>query len=391
MCLVGADRAWGQRRFTTIEIRKIIDNPQRPLDAGDKATLDEFFGKIVFERFKTPTTGDDLPKLRKGYLVVVRGAAKTPGHDYVTRLVFDEMFKIVSGRAQVAPKDQVAVRYNAMLLIADLNENDAAGSIKPMPEVFPLLMKVLNAPPELEYLKSAALIGLARFAEENGIPKERTAEVTEKLLALVNEKDSPPGRSASAHNYLRRGAAKVLAALGSPGPDNSVLLAFEAIAADPTARPLMRCEMARFIGELKVSPDSKVDLQRVANILGHQTVEVCNQELDRAELSKRPASRRLIMYALDSSSVALQKLSLAAERGTPAREFIYPLKNKLDSLYGTIGDPDETHDDNVDTVVAAQIVEIKGLLQDKQVPEAEPAPVVPAAPKPVPVRPASTK
>ena len=381
ICLIAADTAWAQRRFTTIEIRKIIDNPA-PLSAVDKATLDSFFDQVVFPRFRQPTTGDDLPKLRKGYLVVVRGAAKTAGHDYVTRLVLKEMKSIVSG------KYPPAVKYNAVLMLADLNDNDEAGKIKPLPEVFPLLMAVLKFPPEFEYLKSAALIGLSRFAEENGIPKERTVEVTEKLLALVNEKDPPPGRNASAHNYMRRGAAKVLAALGSTGPDNSVLAAFEAIAADPTARPLMRCEMARFIAELKITPESKVDLQQLANILGHQTVEVCKQELDRAVLEQRNPSRRMIMYALDSSSVALQKLSSATERGKPARDFIYPLKNKLDALYGTIGDPEETRDDNLDTVLAAQIVEIEGMLLDKQVAE---APAAPAAPKAVPVRPASTK
>jgi hypothetical protein len=60
-------------------------------------------------------------------------------------------------------------------------------------------------------------------------------------------------------------------------------------------------------------------------------------------------------------------------------------------LYGTIGDPDETRDDDIAKVVAEQIVVIEGMLLEKQVAQAPVAPAVSAEPRQVPVRPASTK
>jgi hypothetical protein len=160
--------------------------------------------------------------------------------------------------------------------------------------------------------------------------------------------------------------------------------AFAAIAADPTARPEMRCEMAHFIGELKYSPESKVDLKQLANILGHQTVEVCQQQLDRGRGKDEGATtRRMAMYVLEACTDGLQKLSSPPN----GDKFIYDLKQKLDRLHRELEDTEKTKDDAVADLVQTQIGEIKGMLLEKPQPE----PLVAADPKEKPAGRASAK
>jgi len=158
----------------------------------------------------------------------------------------------------------------------------------------------------------------------------------------------------------------------STGPGNNVVKAFEDIAADSKARPTLRCEIARYIGALTYPPEAKVDLQRLANILGHQTVEICRQELDRSK-DKGDASRRLVLYVLDSSNEGLQKLSNSADGD--AKKFIYDLKKKVETLFQDLDNTEKTPDGDVASRVLTEITNIEGTL----LPKPEPEPLVPAA------------
>lgn len=361
-------RTWAQ---SPNELRKILEN--NAPSAAELQALDNYFNNF-FKKFKQPKSGDELPKSRKDYGNIVRGIPATTAHKHLNTLVLTELRTILMGRY---PR---VVKYNAMLMIADLNESDETRSPKPSPDAFKILLQALNAPAEWDYLKPAALVGLARFAEDGGIPKDRTAQVSETLLALVNEKNPQAGRNASTHNFLRRSAARALAAMRSTGPGNSVVKAFEDIAADSKARPTLRCEIARYIGALTYPPEAKVDLQRLANILGHQTVEICRQELDRSK-DKGDASRRLVLYVLDSSNEGLQKLSNSADGD--AKKFIYDLKKKVETLFQDLDNTEKTPDGDVASLVQTEITNIEGTLLPKPEPE-------PLGPKAEPTKSAST-
>ena len=144
-----------------------------------------------------------------------------------------------------------------------------------------------------------------RHASLGGIPKEKTAPLIEALLKVVNQQEPPGGRDPAAHQFIRRKAAEVLATIGSVGPNNSVVKAFQAIAADPDTRPGLRCDMIQFLGQLKYPAAAKVDLQRLANSIGHDAVEICKQELSAAKAANRPPSRQLVVYALFSAKDGL--------------------------------------------------------------------------------------
>ncbi len=207
-------------------------------------------------------------------------------------------------------------------------------------------------------------MGITRFAQENGIPDGEVPAITASLLKIVNDADPPPGRSASAHNFVRRSAAGALAAMGNLGPDDAVLKAFEAVLLDPNTRPTMRCDMMQFLGELRYPPGTKVDVQRLANLIGHQMVDVCRQEIDRAAAESRDPSRRVLMYAVYSSGVGVRACRTAAnDRGGEAYKFVSGLQSKISSLYRLLEDAQKAPDDQLAEIVSTEITDIHDKLQ----------------------------
>ncbi len=373
--MVYADMAAAQQRIAPFEIQKIIRAPGQP-SAADQDKIDRFLRSEIFAHFVNPAGAARLPGVRKDFGNLVRGVDKSPGHDFLNSKAFEYAVKIINPKA---PQFGPASKYNALLLLADLNENDAANKLKPYPGSLNVLMHVIGLPPDnsLAYLKPAGLIGITRFAQEKAIPQDKLPKVTETLLKILTNADAPPGTSGSAHNFIRRGAARALAAIGSPGPDNGVLKAFKTIVADPNSRLTLRCEIAQFIGELIIPTDTKFDLKSLANDVGLQTVAICAQELERASAEKRPPSRRILMYAVDSGYTGLGGLARAAEKNPETHKFIMGIRNKTSALYKILDNVEGTPDDQIAEKVTPEIEGIKGLL----VARTAPAPVVAAAPQ----------
>ncbi len=333
-------------------------------DASSRATLDRYF-KGYLDQFAKGGNGDQLPDLRRLYRDIVRGTGKNPAHDYLNDRMFRGMIDILR------KENPVATKYNVMLFLADLNESDDPVDIKPLPAVLVMLVRTYQRAdkmPELDYVRPAALIGIQRFAEEGGITPAQAAAITAELLKLVNDPDPPAGRSASAHSFLRASAARALAAMRSPGPNNSVAKAFEAIAADPAARVSLRCEVVQLMGQLRYPPGANADLTRMANVIGHVAVELCQQEINRAEANKGELSRRMLLYVASSCRNGLVGLyGSASDAATKAS--IGALGRKFSDLCKTLDDSDKS-DDEVAEAVTTQIAAIEEMLPPKPEPPA---------------------
>ena len=312
------------------EITKILR--ERDIPADQAKFFDDYFNRFLqqFVAPERPYDINDLPKVRSHLKIYLSTGKNGQAHDRLNELVLKKMLDILKND-KLGPH-QATIQYNALLVIGDLNQDEGDGKNgKPLPGSYPHLINALRS--SKESLKAAALVGLDRYAAAGAVPADKTADLTKTLLELLTQQEPPAGRSAAAHAYLRRDAAQVLASLGSPGPGDSVVKAFEAIVSDPHARTTLRCEITQFLGQLKYPPNSKVDFQQLANLIGHQTVEICQQELEAALAAKRPASRRLIMYSLYSSGLGLNGLKAAAPEGAPARDFLDKLRGQLGAVY----------------------------------------------------------
>ncbi len=348
-----------------LEMRKIIGAPDRPTDADTK-TINSYLVTDYFSKFTKPADGSTLAMLRRDYGNMVRGIGKTPGHDLLNQRAHDYANRVIGGGSRFTPM----AKYNAMLLIADLNESDVPGAIKPYMPALGTMAKCLDIPPEsdMAYLKQAALIGVTRLAEERAIPPNALPKVSDSLLKILLDADPPAGRSASAHNFMRRSAARALAAIGSPGPNNQVVTAMRSIMADQNARLTLRCEMAQYIGQLQIPSDAKVDYQDLANLIGHQTLEICEQEIDRALEEKREPSRRILLYALRSADTGLSGLSRSAEKNDEAAKFIAKIRSKVSQLHGQLDDVNKTPDSKIEDTLLPEMDTIRGLLLQKPQP-----------------------
>jgi hypothetical protein len=303
---------------------------------GDqKQQFEDYFKKSFFPQFESSAGSfDKFFKLRSQLRVFLVTGKSGAAHDELNRMVLEKMTAILR-------KGEPAAKINALLVIGELNENDEPLKVKPLSESFALLWKIVQAPKVKDELKQPAMIGIERFAAASAIPPATKDAVSKWMLDLVKQSTPPANRSPEVHSWMRRSAGQVLAKLGSPGPNNSVLNAFTAIADDPKVRPTLRCEMVQLVGQLKYPTGAKVDLKSLANSMAYDMIEVCNQELDAAKTAKtvRNPRLKLIMYALCSARDGLAGLQSAAA-DTPHKKFVSDAYSKFKSLHAELDDPD---------------------------------------------------
>jgi hypothetical protein len=223
-------------------------------------------------------------------------------------------------------------------------------------------------------MKIAAMIGLRRYAESGILPANAKDALTALMLGILTQETPPAGRTLEGHTWMRRSAGQVLAALGSPGKDNSIVKAFEKVIADSGERASFRCEMAECLGKLQFTKESNVDYQTLANLLGHQVVEICNGELEAAKSSGRPVSRGMIVYALGSTMHGLKGQNgraglAAAAPDASAQTAINKLYEPIEAVYTKTQDEDEVADSDLTSAVGTFVTELQGLLQPKPQPK----------------------
>ena len=248
-----------------------------------------------------------------------------------------------------------------------MNDLEQGGKGKPSAAALAFLVKLLQSKQAPDYWRAAALYGIERNAAAGTITGASADVVSKELVKLVEQKEPPAGRDAAAHQYLRRNAAQILALLGKPGENNSIVKAIEAVATDPTAKLTMRCEMTQFLGQFKY-PNAKAaeaEVQRLATTVSHQSVEICKQELATAESAGRAPSKRLILYTLDSAMRSLagdgRGGMQAAVNGTPTQKAINGVYQKFKAASTDI-EKSETPDSAIGSEIAARLTELEGQL-----------------------------
>jgi hypothetical protein len=350
------------------EIGRILR--EKSLADPQKAALFNDYFKLFFRQFINPSPGPNtFPDLRHELRIFRAVGQKGQAYDALTQLSYRYM-----GAIAISDKYSPAARVNAILILGELNEQEAG---KPLSAALrPLLIFATGdsyqGQPIPDELKVAAMVGLERWASLGAIPADKQAALSGAMLALVNQQTPPPGRTAEAQDWMRRQAAQVLAALGSPGPKNEVLAAYETILAASGTRNSLRCEVAKCLGRLKYPEGLQADFPALANLIGHQTVEICQRELDRDQ--QRPR-RALFTYALRSALLGLEGSSgrgglKAAASGTDAQQLVDAVRAPIDTAYQSAVN-EETPDPDVKKAVETMIDELAALLPEKAAPKSD--------------------
>jgi len=235
---------------------------------------------------------NDLPAKRHMLHRDLRGAKNAEFHDYAVKRVLEIATKLVNPRANFHP----AVRYNAMLIVGDLNQHEAllvgseAGPAEPLGAALDVMLEALDNPLHSDAVRVAALIGILRHAELQAMmpaarrwPEGTRDRVNERVLKLAAARQPPPGRSQAGHDWMRRRAVEILSASASVGPGGSVARTLDEIVRDEQADLGLRCSAAAALGSMEYGQSAPFDPARAVRGIGMVTVDICRAELDRLD------------------------------------------------------------------------------------------------------------
>lgn len=252
------------------------------IPAGQEAVFDDYYNKYSFPRWTVAQNYSSIPDYRKEIRVELMGGKSGAVYDRLIKLTVDFMTKAV------ADKDlHPAVRYNAMLCLADLNAQEPPPGpqrkIVPIPEVTTLMLQALKAPDQIDAVRVAALQGLVRHAHSGGLENQvRDGQVIPALLEIANAKTPPAGRTPEGHAWMRALAVDALAGFHTPGANDEVVKALLEIIKDTTA-PMhpTRLAAARALGYIDLQGAKTVKPKDVVLPLAQLAFEACTTELKR--------------------------------------------------------------------------------------------------------------
>jgi hypothetical protein len=325
------------------------------------------------ELFLMPGTHKELPDLRdrikKETRVWGNAPEKKKGLDYVNIVLLTKMEELA-----VDEKAPALVRYNAMLVIGDLNDAEtnisSTNPITPAAAAAPVLLKALADPNAIDAIKVAALVGLLRHAELGIADKKVEKQIQDELLKLLAEEAAPEGRSSDGHLWLRRRAMEILARLIKPGatPDNQrFTVEAKKILSDEDKPLIVRCDAAVALGKIGAADPELVPA--LANLL----VDITQQESTRRGMKTYLHSADISLNGRDSIPGFAKSLPAAQKKHADDLALMLKEIFKLLEIIDT------------DTIIATRMPEEGDKLQDwlaktfNVQPAAQPAakPVVP--------------
>jgi hypothetical protein len=192
--------------------------------------------------------------------------------------------------ARVLARDNYhpAVRYNAVLMLGQLDQQLASGANPPVPhakataELLELVEQdQFNKILVPESVKLGALVGLERHSSYGIDPalKDRLTKAMLKVMASPTPEDVDK----DVHDWLRSAAAMVLANQYKDGPTKEVQAALTALIANNKVELDDRCITAGALAKITYPAGADIDGDACVNALGQLTYDVITEGAKLAE------------------------------------------------------------------------------------------------------------
>lgn len=277
----------GQKKNRTEVTLRILRAPN--FGPGQQEVFDTYYTDYVLARW---SNWEDYAASLEGFRKEVRtdllNAKSGPIHDHLNSLVLDYMKVRATGHYHPA------TRFNAMLMIGELNGVEARKSPVPLPAALPVLVSALGDPQQIDAVKVGALVGVLRHLELGAIKApDDVKAVGDAALAVAGSK-RPPGRSADGHAWMRKLAAEVLGGLGAVGDKGVVATTLAGMVAEAATPFYARCSAAEALGKLTYPADAGLDASKFSVPLGRLAVDACTAEAKaqaEAEAKAEPGPR----------------------------------------------------------------------------------------------------
>jgi hypothetical protein len=265
------------------DVAAIVRGPA-PLTASDRTTLSDYYVlHIVAGMTRPEALGDPqrIPGWRRTVLSDLNSSSVSrEKHDAIRDLVFRAAEQLVQDRGY-----SPYCRYNALLMIGELNEREMQGSGRTVTPAVPYaparetLLKVVDSD-DAQEMKIGALVGLARHARlaaaAGGNPDNK---LLKPFVDVLKRKEPVAGESADGLLWARRVAIDALGDVGHPGAVQWI----EPILSDVNAPMFLRCTAADALGRLDFGQPggnaANVDYAALLKALRQFAVAALNEQI----------------------------------------------------------------------------------------------------------------
>ena len=286
--------AWAQKKYRSVKplSKSKTEAAMRKVLKGevpyDKKIADDYYRKTLLAGLTLPPrTSPDQPRVRDGLSygqtksTIMRHLEAVSRKNPATHAALvKDLLSWCAGFANPKNGFSPVVQYNAMLIVASLNDKESTANSLPIPskKAYGTLYKGLSSPSDPVVV--ASLIGIHRHAELHRLGS-RMPDNAKKLFSAATYKlmtaDCPSSRSLSGHEWMQRRSMQILAAFGDPGKGNVVAKALDEIIRDETASITKRCTAIDALAELQLSTADGLDLPKTTLGLATTTATVCRE------------------------------------------------------------------------------------------------------------------
>lgn len=217
--LMAKAKWFGQVRAVVIPVLQ----GQAPPTPQDLENVDNFIVWKLAELTWPAKDSKELPEARRS-LFKLREPLKTPSltpemHDRINALALVNLPLII------ADKDySLAARYNAMLLLGQLDRIEADGvkqqAAEPLAAAEPILLAAWQSAQLPEVLRVGAFVGLARHAElQMPVSNANRATIAAEALKILTATEPPVGFSINSLHWLRKLSMQIVMGLSLKGSE----------------------------------------------------------------------------------------------------------------------------------------------------------------------------
>jgi hypothetical protein len=320
---------------------------KKALSPDEIQQMTRYCQNYLFPQLTSKASQGRLPQVRQKIRAQFFNAAPNgPPHDLLNDLAFAWM-RAVAGK-NTNPQ---VVRYNAMLVIADL-DSDGGPPPKPSKPYAPALKLLLTVVQNSRLpgaLQVAAMYGVKRHAASHASfplsPQDQAAIVT-AVGEVLRQTTLAPGATADSQRALRLDSGQVLLSLSDAAGKNvpALTTAVQRLAADVSDSQAIlahRYEAARLLGDLPHPRGAALDYGQLADVLGQLVEGSVRDELRRS--GEQLPSRRKLRYCANSVWLSLkgsdgQRGLEAAAAGTPHASAVAAVAAKVQPVWKLVND-----------------------------------------------------
>ncbi|MBN2291864.1 MAG: hypothetical protein JXM70_05530 [Pirellulales bacterium] len=286
-------------------LKKQLSDVSRSLRNGFGPGGADLFDKIcdnyILASWTDPKNHHDLANLRGKF----RGQLQSCKTSVPTRNHFNNH---LLAKLQEMANDNYhpAVRYNCMLLLGELDEKPPTqvnGMPTPLSAALPILLKAATDDQQVDVVRLAALLGVARHAYLLRDPDARR-KVSAAMSTLATTRSSP-GTSPDGQSWARCIAVDTLGMMGSAGDKGATAqLLLEIV--DNNEDPMrVRVAAARAIGNLTYGNLPGLVPDTMVRQLGRMAMSACKKEIEDCEEQDRTISPRRLIDQLAAVRIGL--------------------------------------------------------------------------------------